>query len=275
MKTIFHANIDGFEVVLGFGEAFGLIDPVATNIKIAPLLQACPEQQQMSVLNQSIGARRQEAAQAFSLADAARVRGDGATMTRENANYAAKLQEIAELEKQLPERIRAFEVARSAIVDANAVYTHPPQGEDLIDDVQAGTLQTAHALRGDGQQLLMTGEYVRDLRGRDFYLAGPPWAHKVIDKLGEDMPAGAIVPDQLTDAQRQEIADEAEAARVAALTPEQAQAEADAKSAAILAQAAQMRSELEIQGDAQALAKSQAWYKAQTATAVSGASVTK
>jgi len=261
VKTIFHANIDGFEIVLGFGEAFGLIDPVATAIKIEPLIKALPEQLQMNALNAQINATRQSAMQALGLAEGARQRKDAPAMTRQNAEYQAKLMEIAELEKQLPDRIRAFEAARSCITTENAAYMHPPQGEDLIDDAQAASLAQKHALRGDGQQLLMTGEYVTDLRGRDFWIPGPPWQHMQIDKLGENMPAEALAPDQLTDAQREEIAVQNETDRVASLTPEERAAEIDRVKAQTLGQAAQKRSELEIAGDTKALAKSQAQYQ--------------
>ncbi|MBE3064775.1 MAG: hypothetical protein IMZ69_07120 [Spirochaetes bacterium] len=260
MKTIFHANIDGHEVVLGFGEAFGLIDPVATNIKIAPLLQKLPEQQQMNAVAQQINAARQAAGQAFALAEGARQRKDAATMARQNGEYQAKLLEIAELEKQLPPLVTAFEAARARIITENAAYTHPPQGESLIDDAQAATMQGKHAAAGPDRALLMTGEYVRDLRGRDFWLPGP-WRHMVIDKLGEDLPVGALMPDQLTDAQRSDISVQEETDRIAALTPEERAAEIDRVKAAALAQAAQTRSELEIAGDSKALAKSQAAYQ--------------
>ena len=59
MKTIFHANVDGNKVVTGFGEAAGLIDPVATEIKIAPLLAAASEMQQLKALNAQMNAARQ------------------------------------------------------------------------------------------------------------------------------------------------------------------------------------------------------------------------
>ena len=262
MKTIFHANIDGFEIVLGFGEAFGFIDPVATAIKIAPLIKDLDEQKQMTALNAQINTVRQEAGQAFGLADAARQRGDKATLTRQNAEYQAKLSEIAELEKQLPDRVRTFEAARARITEENAAYTHPPQGEDLIDDAQAQKMVEKHATRGEGRQLLMTGEYVTDLRGRDFWMrANKRWQHMVIDKLDEEMPSGALVQDQLTDVQRSEIEIQIETDRVEALTPEECTEEVERVKAAALAQAAQKRSELEISGDKKALEKSQAAYQ--------------
>ena len=264
MKTVFHANIDGQEVVLGFGEANGLIDPVATAIKIAPLVLALDETKQMAALNARINAGYQAQAQALELAQRAKAIGDSATMARQNGEYQAKGAEIEELQKQLPPLITAFEAARARITEANAAYTHPPQGEDLIDDAQAAELANKHALRGDGRQLLMTGSYVTDLRGRDFYI-GPPWAHKVIDTLGEELPGNALTPDQLTDAQKAEIAAQQEADRIAALTPEERAAEVQRMKAAALTAAAQRRSELEIAGDKQALAKSQASYQAATA----------
>ena len=260
MKTIFHANIDGYEVALGIGEAFGLIDPVATAVKIAALLPALDECKQLLALNAQINAGRQEAGAEFFQAEQARQRGDAITQGRHNANYHVKLLALADLEKQLPALISAFEAARARITTENAVYAHPPQGEDLIDDAQAQALAAKLSSRSPGKALLMTGEYVTDLRGRDFYLPGPPWRHMVIDKLGEELPAEALAPEALTDDQKAEIAIQEEADRIAKLSPEDRQAEADRVKAAALTAAAQTRSELEIAGDKDALGKSQAQY---------------
>jgi hypothetical protein len=265
MKTVFHANIDGQEVVLGFGEAHGLIDPVATAVKIAPLLAACEEQKQMSALNRQIDARRQEAGQAFALADQARRAGDSPTMTRQNAEYQAKLLEAAELEKQLAPRVAAFERARARIVTENAAYFGPPQGEDLITDEQAAELRAKYEARGANRQLLLTGDYIADFRGREYWIKGARWERRLIQALGELPPAGGIPPEALTDEQRQEISTQQEADRLVALTSAELAAEAERARAQALAQAAQMRSQLEIAGDPDALAKSQEYYQGELA----------
>ncbi len=264
MKTVFHANIDGQEIVLGFGEAWGLIDPMATAARIAEPLAATDECRQMQALNAEINARRQQAAQAYGIAEQARKRGDAPTQTRQNAEYQAKCLEVAELEKLLPARIQAFEALRAKMILESAVYAHPPQGEDLIQDEQAAALAAKYAERGQAQQLLLDGSYVEDLRGREYWV-GPPWKRLQVAALGERPSAEAIPQELLTDAQRAEIIAQQEAERLAAFTPEERAAEAERARAAALNQAGQMRSEFEIAGDAEALAKSQAWYQGQLA----------
>jgi hypothetical protein len=269
MKTIFHANIDGKEIVLGFGESNGFIDPRATEIKIAPMLAALPETQQMQAIEGELQALRMKAALAldkagkntpFVLPDGKVLSaGNPGLMQQFNGEYQMHLGAISEVEKRIPAIVGAYEAARAHLVIDNAAYTHPKPGEDLVEDTESAEMAAKFALRGGGQQLLLTGEYVTDLRGRDFWLPSP-WRHVVIDSLGEEMPAGAIVTDQLTAAQLSEIASAQEIERVAALSDEERQAESTAAKKAALTAAAQMRSELEIAGDAKALAKSQAAY---------------
>lgn len=271
MKTIFHATIDGKEVVLGFGDANGFIDPRATEIKIAPMLSALPETQQRQALEAELAALRTKAAIALNEASKNMpvVLPDGKVlsvgnqelMRKHNGEYQMHLGSVAEAEKRIPSVVGAFETARAKLVVENAVYTHPKPGEDLMEDASYAEMAAKFATKGDGQALLLTGEYIADLRGRDFWLTSP-WRHMTVDKLGEDVPAGAIMPDQLTPAQLGEIATAQEAQRVAALTPEQLAAEVERAKASALTQAAQMRAELEIAGDTKALAKSQASYQA-------------
>jgi hypothetical protein len=269
MKTIFHATIDGKEVVLGFGDANGFIDPRATETKIAPMLEALPETMQRLALETELADLRTKAAVALNEAskNTPAVLPDGKVlsvgnqelMRRYNGEYQMHLGSVAEAEKRIPAIVGAFEAARAKLVVENAVYTHPKPGEDLMEDADAAEMAAKFATKGDGKALLLTGEYIADLRGRDFWLASP-WRHMVIDKLGEEIPAGAITPDQLTAGQLSDIAMEQEAQRISALSQEQRDAEVARAKAAALTSAAQTRSELEIAGDTKALAKSQAQY---------------
>jgi len=269
MKTIFHAAIDGKEVVLGFGDANGFIDPRATETKIAPMLAALPETMQRLALEAELADLRTRAAVALNEAskNTPVVLPDGKVlsvgnqelMRRYNGEYQMHLGAVAEAEKRIPAIVGAFEAARAKLVVENAVYTHPRPGEDLVEDAEAAEMAARFTMRGAGQALLLTGEYIADLRGRDFWMPSP-WRHVVIEKLGEEIPAGAIITEQLTAGQLSDIATEQETQRISSLTPEQRDAEVARAKAAALTSAAQTRSELEIAGDTKALAKSQAQY---------------
>jgi len=267
VKTVFHANVDGREIVLGFGEAHGFIDPEATWRKVEAILAETDESKQMHALNAQINAVRAKASEA--LATAAKFEpvilpdgkvlsaGNPQLMARYNGEYQMHLGEAEELVKQLTPLVTAFEARRSALFLQQAEYTHPPQGEDLISDDAAASLQAKHAARGDGRALLMSGEYITDLRGREYWLPNP-WRKASVAKLGDELPKGAVLTP--TADQSQEIASQQEADRVAALDPDQRTAEAQAAQVAAQQEAAALRARLEITGDAKALAKAQASY---------------
>jgi hypothetical protein len=111
----------------------------------------------------------------------------------------------------------------------------------------------------------LTGDYIADFRGREYWIKGARWERRLIQALGELPPAGGIPPEALTDEQRQEISTQQEVDRLAALTSAELAAEAERARAQALAQAAQMRSQLEIAGDPDALAKSQEYYQGELA----------
>lgn len=259
MKTIFHATVDAHELVLGFGDAN--IAPVETYAKIEPLVARLPEYGRMRSVLSSIAQRRVEAAQALKAAEAARRQGQAPTLARQNAEYQAKVAEAAELEIQLSPLVLAFEAAKSALVLEHAVYFHPGPGEDLIADADAERLRGLWEALGQSRQLKLDGAYVGDFRGREYWTKAGTWSRTVIVRVGDTPPAGAVAEDDLTEAQRQEIAGAAEAQRLAGMTREQRQTEAAAAKASALTQAAAMRSELEIEGAEDALTRSQEWYR--------------
>lgn len=260
MKTVVHASIDGFEVVLGFGNADGFIDPQATYAKIGDLIRETDEARAMADIGNRIASRQAEYRALAQQAETARQSGDGNAYKRAVLAVQAKDLEIQVLNDQAVPIVSAFEARRAVLFAEHAEYAKPPQGEDLIADVQAEELKSKHALRGYGRALLMDGTTAPDLR-RGVCWMPKPWKRVEILKLGQDWPAGAIVDDQLTDDQRAEIAVQQETDRVASLSPDARAAEAAQAQASALQAAAQKRSELEISGDTGALAKSQAEYQ--------------
>jgi hypothetical protein len=261
MKTVFHATVDGHEVVLGFGDPH--IAPVETYAIIEPLLAQLPEYVAARQAGLALAQARQAAAYVLSMARAALAAGRRTEGDHLNAEYRVREREIESMAAALTPLVEAFEARKRALVEEHAIYFHPRPGEDLISDEQAAPLQEAWADRREGYALKLDGSMIPDHRGRTFWRKyNGAWEEQIITALGLEPVAGAVAEDALDAEQRTEIAEQAEAARVAALTPEARDAEREQALQGAVARAAAMRSELEIAGDADALAKSQALYAA-------------
>jgi len=86
---------------------------------------------------------------------------------------------------------------------------------------------------------------------------GGKWSSREISKIGDEIKSGEITEINA------EISEQLESERIAKLTTAQKEAEKSNLISALASRANAMRGELEIQGDAAALKKSQDWYKAE------------
>ena len=264
MKTYYHANYNGHEIVLGFGNALGFINPVATWAKIDALLAATDKAKQKQAVEVQMGQRGSELRLLLQQAQAAFQSGDQVAAKRADLAAQMKQAEFDDLAVQLVPLVAAFEAKKRELFDAHTEYAHLPAGEDLINDDQHDTMKAAFDALPKGKALKADGTLVTDLRGRVAWTQ-KPWTRVEVTNVGVDLPKGAIPDESLTDDQRAGIAVQVEADRVAALSDDERKAEADAAKQAALAQAASKRSELEIAGAKDALAQSQAVYADATA----------
>ena len=229
MKTLITEIIDGYEVIKGFDRP--VVDPVETRKNTEIILNQSPLIEQI---------------------DAALVEINAAGPDAEN------IQTLLANFKQL---LLELEAQKKAIFEANLVYFEPKGGEVLVEDTEAATLKAQFDDLED-QALLRDGSVIHDKRNREYWQKGDVWELKKIETLGENVPADGIADPDLTEIQRDEIAQEKEDARFAALTTEEKAAEKIQKLDQALAEAAFMKSKLEITNDPDALTTSQAWYNA-------------
>ena len=271
MKTILYEEIDGIQVITGFGEP--VIDPYATRPAVSAALHETTEFLAMKA-KMDEGLSHTEAAQVAynaamqSLRDEQAALKEGRTSEAtqhkavsdvKSAEYRRAKESVAICQAELKPLARAVAAKKKELIVDLAVYFEPRQGEILEDpaavDLLAGQLSE---LAATGQLLDMDGNVVEDNRGIGYWLkTGSTWSHHTIFKIGESVPAAGILPEALTATQRDEI----EAQRVSDMsTTDRATEKAQALDIAIKA-AASMRSELEIKADPEALAKSQAAYQ--------------
>jgi hypothetical protein len=133
----------------------------------------------------------------------------------------------------------------------NAVYSDP--GFDTR------ALEEAFLSLGENETLTADGEVIPDFRGVEYWeKTSGRWEKLKIELADVPLPAGAVLPDDLTPEQRQEIGAQQEADRIATLTPEQRDAELEARLDALADEASQLEKRAQIQGKPFDAA---AWYQ--------------
>jgi hypothetical protein len=272
MKTVLHGNVDGYEIVLGYSEA--TVDPVSTQIKVDALAQGIPESTPLDALKQKIADRWAKLDQDFTALfnhSSQNLLSTGEMQWYGPAKSAAQL-DVDALASQIAPLQAAVDAARAKIRAANTVYFPCGANEDAITDEQYASLKAAGdvlAAERDGlgadAQLLLNGGRVADYRKQTFWtLTGSTWTSRTISKLGDSPAAGEIADEDLTSDQRSQIQAQLEAARIAALTPDQKAAELAAVLSSLADQAVAMDAKASIQGTA---ATGKAWYASQAAIA--------
>ncbi len=223
MKTVFYSNVDGYDICLGVSDA--IVDPVATSIVIAEDLRSSEEAKAIAALDAQVDALKQ--AQRFASSQAT----------------ASALQvQIDDLSQGYAALGAALDARRSALMAAKAVFFNPGAGESLITDDQAAALLAA---QGPNVKVKLDGTTIADFRGASYWTqAGGSWANTMITKLGDTVPAGAILDAALTDSDKAGISWQFEADRVASLSPAQKQAEAAQAQGAAKAAVAQVQAEV-------------------------------
>lgn len=259
MKTVLHGTIDGLEIVLGFSEA--LADPVKTFAVIGPKLQGLDEFIQLSEIRSRLAAVNASRSNFLTLAAAAASAGQASKAEVYNAHARAEAAQIPVLEDEFAPLHKAFETAQDKLFEENAVYFTPQAGEDMIADADFERLSSAFAGLRKNERLALSGEIVPDFRGLGYWKKSRAgWAVSTIAALGETVPAGAILDEELSDAQRAEIVVQLEKERIAGLSSEERAQEFAEELAAVRREAALRKTEAELDDEA---FDARAWYQAE------------
>jgi hypothetical protein len=249
MRTLITEQIDGYTIVLGVDRP--TVDAVTTRQKIDekiaddPLILEIIEKQKQAVLLAKEWGRCQKKR---------RLAAKSQTLEEQ---YNATCLEIGALHDKV-------DAKRFEMMQAEPIYFEPKLGELMVSD-EVGADHLAKFPVPHGKKLVMYGDYVTDLRGQKYWIkTDGHWEHLEIEKLGEEIPDGGLTVDEMTDETRIDIGQQLKDEYIRGLCGEEKQAELKKALAVALDQAAYMKSKLEIQGDTDALAKSQEWYKAET-----------
>lgn len=268
MRTRITQNIDGYDIIIGIGEA--QIDGVATEKVITPLLKETAEY--VAVEN----AKAELSKAATERYSAQRECGKiqiGITMAKdENVKKQLKLElqkasllyqqkaiEQKEKEEALKPLAQPLIEKRKELFMANPVYFQPKEGEAIITPEEAETIEQAMTeATSKNCYLDVNMKQLCDNRGKTAWIkSGGKWSKREITKIGDEIKSGEIT--EVND----EIIAQLETERIAGLTLAQKAEEKARIISGLLAQSIQMKTGLEIQGDSAALQKSQDWYNAE------------
>lgn len=246
MKTILFNTIDGHDVVAGFSTA--TIEPVETNKAVRAALVDTPEQKALDNKKSEFESAVADRASAFK--------------ARDNGKYRSAIDSIKTIQSGIIPLASDLSKKIIALRAEHAVYFEPRKGEVISNEQQIDTILKAVKDCPAGCCIDLDGKTVEDNRGRVYFRkASGKWGRTNIINLGDTIPSDAVLAEDVTDAQRDEI----EADRVAGLPAAERRQEKDKAMGSALNSAADMKSRLEIQSDPDALTKSQDWYQAEVA----------
>lgn len=254
MKTRITQNIDGYDIIIGIGDA--QIDGVATMPIVENALRETAEYKSVESKKQELSVILNGAAQALKNARNSKTQSEKNGYVTE---YQQALEKSKAIESELKELIAPLQAKQQELILKHAVYFTPKQGEFIITTDEATVIENAMiTATGNNKFLDINLKEICDNRGKTAWLkSGGKWLKREITKIGDELKAGEII--EIND----EIISQLEAERIASLTPVQKTDEKARIIQGLLAQSIQMKAGLEIQNDSEALQKSQAWYNAE------------
>ena len=266
-KTADFEVIDGYEVITAIQDA--TIDPAATTEAIGPLLEALSETVQAKAITLQIFAQQKIMQDENQAAQAKRKVDPNTDITAEESRWKIAKENITLKEQELKPLTEAIAAARIRLYEEVAVYCLPGPGQKILTPAEEADLapkfaalqerirQAEEAKKTDPsantavrEKLTLEGEIVPDYRGVEYHKkTSGKWKKVKIEAIGEALPVGAILPNDLTPEQKAEIAAQTEADRLEGLTPEQKAAEKKSRLNAVADEAYRLEQRARIQGE--------------------------
>jgi hypothetical protein len=254
MKTRITQKIDNYDIIIGIGEA--QIDGVATMPIVEIALKETDEYKSVEAKKQELSIILNMAAQALKNARTAKTQSEKNGYVTE---YQQALEKSKSIESELKELIAPLQSKQQELIFKHAVYFTPKQGESIITPEEATVIENAMiTATGNNKFLDVNLQEICDNRGKTAWIKKDgKWSKREITKIGDEIKSGEIT--EVND----EIIAQIESERIAALTPTERNKEKAVIIQGLLAESINMKAGLEIQGDSQALKKSQDWYNAE------------
>lgn len=263
MKTIKTEKIDGLDIIVGIGDASGFIDPEATRKVVEIEIRKAPEWKNLEAKKAEMQVYANQAAQAARNAKKAKTPGERNGF---NGEYQDNWKKIKDVQKDMLPIAQAIKLKYGELMTAHAKYFSLNPSETYVEDAEAVEIENLMIeATAAGEVVARDKSRVPDFRGKRYWKkSGQTWAMAEITRLGDKPASGAVEESKLSESQRKEIAEQVEKDRIAAMKSADKSKEKAVVISGAVARAAQMKSELEVQGDSQALKKSKDWLAEET-----------
>ena len=254
-------EIDGFKIFLSFEPPS--VDPVQTAKTVDPLMAETDEHKHMQSLSERFGKlerRRQQI-----LGQARLVCKDPAALDMAQKAYEDVVKEQQEVQQEAAEYKPQYQRRHLELTKKHIVRFYTPGCQEITQE-QKDELTRAFALLEPGQLLTVDGHVLTDRRGEVYWYKDEleQWIEVVIKALDDEIPAGAKSDGALTYKEKDEIAEQKEVARIAALNDEDREREKQALLDDAPNQAVTKRSQYEIEKRADPLSDAQKWLTERT-----------
>jgi hypothetical protein len=265
MKTIITQNIDGYDVITALSDAAGFINPIETKRAIESKIKETETVKRVEAIHKQMNDLARQGTKLKSevkeLLKLGKKNEANQAYQKSNEKYA----EMKAFEPELKSLFLKMKEEYRELMISNAVYFQPKPGEEFVEDTEAEEIKTLLAeVIPAGQLVTKDKKKVPDNRGcRYWKKSGSAWEMSEIYKLGDEPKSGLIAEFNLSESQRAEISSQLETERISKMSKADKKVEKDNKELGLRAQAVQMRNELEISGDKDALKKAQEWLAAE------------
>jgi hypothetical protein len=263
MKTIKTEKIDGLDVIVGICDASGFIDPEATRKIVEIEIRKTPEWKSLEEKKAEMQVFANQAAQAAKNAKKAKTPGERNGF---NGEYQENWKKIKDGQKEMLPIAQAIKKKYGELMLEHAKYFSLNPSETYVEDAEAEEIENLMIeATAAGEVVARDKTRVPDFRGKRYWKkSGQTWAMAEITRLGDKPTSGAVEETALSESQRVEIAEQVEKDRIAAMKSADKLKEKGLVLTGAVKQAGLMKSELEVQGDSQALKKSKDWLAEET-----------
>jgi hypothetical protein len=177
---------------------------------------------------------------------------DGYTIIRGFDTYPLNPEATAAaVRKQIEKNPALAEVDPETLFDTYAEYSpNTGPGRKCITQAEYAERKPMFDALGEHECLTEEAGPLPDFRDTEYWQeSGGRWKKIKIEHIGGTVPAGAVLPDALTEAQRTEIAAQERADRIAALSPEDREKEMRARIKAVIREAVIKKQEAELEAE--------------------------
>jgi len=259
MKTIITQKIDGYDIIVGLGDA--QIDPIETEPVVNIELKKHALYKQADALKDEIGNVAMQGIQA-------KKNSRQATAPAEKKKYwdefLLRQLQITDIGKNLKPIIDELINVKRGMIEKHAVYFTPKPGEEIVTpefhDQAKSLLQNSNGFIDKNLAEIC------DNRGKTFWKkVSEAWLKDEVNKIGQSPKSGYLEITDLDEKQVSEIKAQIEKERLSTLKPEQVLNEQAQAIKSITSSALSLRLELEITKDPDALIKAQDYYETELA----------